>query len=160
MGGPDRGRRGAGSPARGPASDCGAAGRCVITMARSLCPGAWLRKPYHLQVGRRPARRAPLARLPPPSPASARPKPAAPCRPAPGGAPSRLSAAVARAPAGLARGLGSPRPGSPRAPGIPRAPSRDPGAPLDVGAERGGLGTCLSAAGPAGRLCSALCPGS
>lgn len=47
------GRRGAGPPALGSASDCGAAGRCVITMARSLCLGAWLRKPYYLQVGRR-----------------------------------------------------------------------------------------------------------
>uniref|UniRef100_A0A8C0WRR7 FAM69 N-terminal domain-containing protein n=5 Tax=Castor canadensis TaxID=51338 RepID=A0A8C0WRR7_CASCN len=28
----------------------GAAGRCVITMARSLCPGAWLRKPCYLQA--------------------------------------------------------------------------------------------------------------
>lgn len=53
------GRRGAGSPVLGSASDCGAAGRCVITMARSLCPGAWLRKPYYLQVGRRRARWAP-----------------------------------------------------------------------------------------------------
>lgn len=53
------GRRGAGPPALGSATDCGAAGRCVITMARSLCPGAWLRKPYYLQVGWRRARRGP-----------------------------------------------------------------------------------------------------
>uniref|UniRef100_A0A2K5X703 Divergent protein kinase domain 1A n=3 Tax=Macaca TaxID=9539 RepID=A0A2K5X703_MACFA len=56
VGGPGRagagrlGRRGARPPALGSASDCSAAGRCVITMARSLCPGAWLRKPYYLQA--------------------------------------------------------------------------------------------------------------
>lgn len=65
VGGPGRagagggGRRGARPPALGSASDCGAAGRCVITMARSLCPGAWLRKPCYLQVGRGRAPRAP-----------------------------------------------------------------------------------------------------
>lgn len=92
------GRRGAGPPALGSASDCGAAGRCMITMARSLCPGAWLRKPCYLQVGRRRARRAPsFAERDLPASlllpwVSARPNPAAPCcrhlaaRPPPGAA--------------------------------------------------------------------------
>lgn len=145
------GRRGAGSPALGSASDCGAAGRCVITMARSLCPGTWLRKPYYLQVGRRRARCAPsLAARD--SPVSlllpwigARSNPAAPCRPAPGGAPSpppgRRSphGGAAGAPrrcrgASCARAGQTVRPAHPARARrrIPRAPGRDPGATLPL----------------------------
>lgn len=125
------GKAGSRAPALGSASDCGAAGRCVITMARSLCPGAWLRKPRYLQVGRRRARRAgPPASLLLPGSAPAR----TPLPPA-----VRHLAARPPLPPGAAAPEPAPLPAPPasRGPGLalaplapPRAPGRDPGATL------------------------------
>lgn len=121
----------------------------MITMARSLCPGAWLRKPYYLQVGRQPPSHplrehpavrpaAPRGTRPRPAPflppwVCARPNPAAPCRQAPGGAPSPAPSAALPMPPTAALAPTAPRPAGLQGPGRParvrpltlRAPRRD-----------------------------------
>lgn len=93
-GGPWAGQRGRGGeaggrPRSGPPPTAARRGD-VSAMARSVCAGAWLRKPHYLQVGRPRPRHAPSA----PRHAGLRARsslcarPAASCGPAPGGAPS------------------------------------------------------------------------
>lgn len=144
----------------------------MITMARSLCPGAWLRKPCYLQVGR------PRAPVRPPSPRGTRPllppalgrRPPEPRCPLPSGtwrralpgphgraarAPRRCPGA-SRAPPARRGAPRPPAPARPRAPSIPRARRRDLGATLLP--YQTGLGSLGSGRAPSSPWSSALLP--